>query len=106
MFCKLNYGIQTTQPAYNLRPLWAHQRNAIQMAFCRMTKKSDPIFTWADPENSVRGSGGKDKIVFLFFFYSHQSISQRAVRASLEKQLDPRGPIASSGGGGGLYQYF
>ena len=31
------------------------------------------------------------------FFLSHQRISQRAVRSSLEKQLDPRGPVASRG---------
>ena len=53
----------------------------------------------ADPENSdVRvcvcvGGGG----VLRFFFFSHQSISQRAVRTSLEKQLDLMGPIASRG---------
>ena len=35
------------------------------------------------------------------FFSSHQRISQRAVLTSLEKQLDPRGPTASWGGGGG-----
>ena len=28
-------------------------------------------------------------------FFSHQRISQRAVRASLEKQLDPKGPVGS-----------
>ena len=41
-------------------------------------------------------------------FFSHQSISERAVQTSLERQLDPTGPIASWGGGGGgcLYLYF
>ena len=29
--------------------------------------------------------------------YGYQRISQRAVRTSLERQLDPRGPIASRG---------
>ena len=53
--------------------------------------------TWADPANSVvcvcgRGGGRGD------IFLSHQRISQRAVRTSLEKQLDPKGPIASRGG--------
>ena len=42
---------------------------------------------WADPENSV-----------FFVFFSLEHISQRAVRASLEEQLDPMGPIASRGG--------
>ena len=37
-------------------------------------------------------------------YLSHQRISQRVVRTSLEKQLDPRGPIASLEGG--PYQYF
>ena len=37
-------------------------------------------------------SGGPENI-----FFSHQLISHRAVRTSLEKQLDPRGPIASGG---------
>ena len=52
-----------------------------------------------DPENSVRGGG-------LFFLgggeggFSHQQISQRAIRTSFEKQLDPKGPIASRGGVG------
>ena len=40
-----------------------------------------------DPENSVRGD-----------FFSHRSVSQRIIQTSLEKQLDPRGPIASWGG--------
>ena len=41
-----------------------------------------------------------EKILNMLFSYSviDQSISQRAVRASLEKQLDQRGPIASQGG--------
>ena len=43
---------------------------------------------WADPENSVRGSPTTS-------FFSHQHISQRAVQTSLEKLLDPLGPIAS-----------
>ena len=30
----------------------------------------------------------------LTSFFSHQRISQSAVRNSLEKQLDPRGPIS------------
>ena len=34
----------------------------------------------------------------LTSFFSHRYISQRAVRTSLEKQLDPRGPMASRGG--------
>ena len=44
----------------------------------------------AAPEKSVRES--RDK-----FFLNYQRISQRAVQTSLEKQLDPRGPIASRG---------
>ena len=36
--------------------------------------------------------------VFLLFCFSHQCILQRAVRTSLEKQLDPRGTIASRWG--------
>ena len=40
------------------------------------------------------------KSVFCFFF-SHQSISQRAVQTSLEKHLDLMDPITSLGGGGG-----
>ena len=31
-------------------------------------------------------------------FFSHQGILQRTVRTSLEKQLDPTGPIASRAG--------
>ena len=34
----------------------------------------------------------------VLFFFSYQRISQRAVRTSLKKQLDPRGPIATQGG--------
>ena len=30
-------------------------------------------------------------------FFSHQLISQRAVQTSIDKQLDPRGPIVSQG---------
>ena len=37
------------------------------------------VNSWADPENSVRGGGGPDNI-----FFSHQQISQRAVRTSLK----------------------
>ena len=37
--------------------------------------------------------GGPD----LFFFFSNRNIFQRALRTSLEKQLDPIGPIASQG---------
>ena len=50
-----------------------------------------------DPEISVGGAGGDD------YVFSHQSISQRAIRISFEKQLDQMGPIASQGG---PYQYF
>ena len=50
-----------------------------------------------DPDNFVRGWG-----LFFAFFFSHQGISQRAVRTFLEKKLDPLGPIASRGGGGGF----
>ena len=49
----------------------------------RIKKKS--IRGWEDPEN----------------FYSHELISQRAIRTSLEKLLNPRGPIASRSGGWG-----
>ena len=46
----------------------------------------------------MRGSrnvrqGGPDNV-----FFSHQPIIQRAVRISLETQLDPMGPIASRWG--------
>ena len=49
----------------------------------------------ADPENSARdgGGGGGSKNCC-----NHQRISQRVVRTSLEKQLDPMGPIASRKG--------
>ena len=33
----------------------------------------------------------------MFFLCFHQRILQRVVRTSFEKQLDPRGPIASRG---------
>ena len=46
-----------------------------------------------DPENSVSDGVGIDKVLF-----SRQGISQRAVRTSFEKQLNPRGVIASRGG--------
>ena len=36
-------------------------------------------------------------VTFLFYF-KHQRISQRAVRTSIEQQLDPTGPIASRRG--------
>ena len=39
-------------------------------------------------------AGGPDN-VFCCFLYRHQRISQSVVRTSLEKQMDPRGPIAS-----------
>ena len=48
-----------------------------------------------DPENTVRGWSR---------FFSHQRISQRVVRTSLEKQLDPRGPNASRGGPYQIYK--
>ena len=41
--------------------------------------------------------------VLATFFKSHQRISQRAVRTSIEKRLDFKRPIASRGGGGGPY---
>ena len=49
-------------------------------------------------EPSMRGSiqfcqGGP----LFFFFFGYQSLPQRAVKTSLEKQLDPMGPIASRG---------
>ena len=43
-------------------------------------------------------------VVFCYFFSSYflvincERISQRAVRTSLEKQLDPTGPVAARGG--------
>ena len=40
---------------------------------------------------------GPDNVFFSPFF-CHQRISERAVRTALEKQLDPRGPIASRRG--------
>ena len=43
---------------------------------------------WADPENRRGGGGGAAPDNF----FSHQRISQRAVRTSLEKQMRPRGP--------------
>ena len=52
------------------------------------------------PRKFRRGGGRGGGTVNIF---SHQRISKRAVRTSLEKQLDPAGPIASRGG---RYQYF
>ena len=46
------------------------------------------VITCAEPQNSARGPD----------FLSPQRISKRAVRTSFEKQLDPRGQIASRGG--------
>ena len=54
----------------------------------------------ADPENSARGSP-ENAFFFVVLSYMYQRISQRAVSTSLERQLNPRGPIASRGG---LYQ--
>ena len=48
--------------------------------------------TCADTENYVGGGGGGGSENF-----SHQRISQRALRTSLEEQLD-QDPIASRGG--------
>ena len=48
--------------------------------------------SWADPE--IR-QGGLTTLFFSSFI--HQRIIQGVVRTSLEKQLDPRGPIASRG---------
>ena len=47
------------------------------------------------------GGRGPDNVflfVVLSHFLSYQRISQRAVQISLEKQLDPSGPIASPRG--------
>ena len=54
---------------------------------------------WADPENFVDGAGFLSTFLlcFVMLFFS-QLISQRAIRPSSEKQLDPLGPIASRGG--------
>ena len=41
-------------------------------------------FSWADPENSFRGS----LQVFLSFFFSYQHLSQMAKRTSFNKQSD------------------
>ena len=41
------------------------------------------------------GKGAPDNV--FCFVYSHQRISQSIVWTSLQKQLDPRGPIASEG---------
>ena len=49
-----------------------------------------------DPENSSGWGWGWG--MFGPDIFRYQRISQRAVRISLEKQLDPRGPIASRGG--------
>ena len=49
-------------------------------------------------------SGGPNDVFFFFsyfysfFFFSHQRMSQRTERTSLEKQSDPLDPIASRGG--------
>ena len=48
----------------------------------------------AHPEKSIRGREDPEN------FYSHELILQRAIRTSLEKLLNPRGPIASRSGGG------
>ena len=45
---------------------------------------------------TFRQGGGLD-VVFFVFNFSQQRTSQRAVRTSLEKRLDPEGPIASRG---------
>ena len=58
-------------------------------------KELSPILTWEDPGNFVKGSSDN---VYLSFF-SHQRISQSAVRTSLEKpihgaQLLLEGPVS------------
>ena len=47
----------------------------------------------ANPENTVRAGRRRWESQQRFFCYQH--ISQMAIRTSLEKQLDPMGPIAS-----------
>ena len=52
-----------------------------------------------DPENSVKCVcvGGGVLKTFFNTFFSNQSVSQRTIQTSLEKQLDPKGQIASQG---------
>ena len=45
-----------------------------------------------DPEHSIRGCG-----ILTTFFCLFISNQRRAVRTSIEKKLDPMGPIASQG---------
>ena len=46
---------------------------------------------WADPEKSVKGGGGGGLTMF-FVFFSHQRISQRAVRTRGIQLLLAAGP--------------
>ena len=48
-------------------------------------------YSWADRENSARGPDND--------FFTLPQISQRVVSTFPEKQSDPKGPIASRGGG-------
>ena len=58
---------------------------------------------WADPENSVRGGGGAGRgWGSLQSVFGHQCISQKAVRTSLEEQLDLWVQLLLEGG---LFQY-
>ena len=50
-----------------------------------------------DPDKSIN-EGPNNVVVCFLCVLSHHCISQRVVRSSLEKQLDPRGPIASRRG--------
>ena len=47
----------------------------------------------ADLENSTRGDPDN-----ILVFFSHQHISQRTVRTSFEKQLDPKVQLLLEGG--------
>ena len=48
--------------------------------------------------HAMRGSRVGPDVVVVFMFFSHQRIVERAVRTSLEKQLNPMGPNASREG--------
>ena len=50
-----------------------------------------------NPENSVRDGVCDGVLKFFIFIFSYRRISERVVRTSLEKHLDPMGPIASGG---------
>ena len=85
-------------------------------AYCHLIGRDDEnilsscIDQSDDTIHLLRYMHTKQQRFFSFFFFSHQSISQRGVRTPLKSNWTLRVKLllegGGGGGGGGLYKYF